>query len=99
MEPTAILQPVIALGLWTGVMMIWMYATRIPAATKAGINPHEEWAHVHITYLQMLPSEVRASRIIIIICLNNRPCFMQSQFRLPCWVMVTKRLLPAPGRL
>ena len=41
MEPTAILQPVIALGLWTGVMMIWMYATRIPAATKAGINPQE----------------------------------------------------------
>ena len=35
MEPTAILQPVIALGLWTGVMMIWMYATRIPAIGNA----------------------------------------------------------------
>ena len=41
MEPTAILQPVIVLGLWTGVMMIWMYATRFPAAIKAGINPQE----------------------------------------------------------
>ena len=54
MEPTAILQPVIALGLWTGVMMIWMYATRIPAATKARINPQEA-AHVKDF---ILPSEV-----------------------------------------
>ena len=54
MEPTTILQPVIALGLWTGVMMIWMYATRIPAATKAGINPQEA-AHVKDF---ILPSEV-----------------------------------------
>ena len=39
MEPTAILQPVIALGLWTGVMMLWMYATRIPAiANKANLG-------------------------------------------------------------
>ena len=52
MEPTAILQPVIALGLWTGVMMIWMYATRIPAATKAGINPQEA-AHVKDFILQV----------------------------------------------
>ena len=41
MEPTAILQPVIALGLWTGVMMLWMYATRIPAMNKAGIDPQD----------------------------------------------------------
>ena len=40
------LQPVVALGLWTAVMMIWMYATRIPAignttipTTKWGIRP------------------------------------------------------------
>ena len=39
METTLILQPVVALGLWTGVMMIWMYATRVPAMTAAKIDP------------------------------------------------------------
>ena len=30
-----ILQPVIALAIWTMVMWVWMYATRIPAMNKA----------------------------------------------------------------
>lgn len=56
MEASAILQPVVALGLWTGVMMIWMYATRIPAIGKAEI-PEEEMGHpIGMGYL---PSEVR----------------------------------------
>ena len=54
MEPTAILQPVIALGLWTGVMMLWMYATRIPAMNKAGIDPQDAAQPGTMT----LPSEV-----------------------------------------
>lgn len=54
MEPTAILQPVIALGLWTGVMWIWMYATRIPAMNKAGIDPQDA---AHVTDMS-LPSEI-----------------------------------------
>ncbi len=54
MEATAILQPVIALGLWTGVMMLWMYATRIPAMNKAGIDPQDA-AHPGT---MTLPSEV-----------------------------------------
>lgn len=33
-----ILQPVVALLAWTMVMWVWMYATRIPAMTKAGID-------------------------------------------------------------
>lgn len=33
-----ILQPVVALLAWTMVMWIWMYATRIPAMNKAGID-------------------------------------------------------------
>ena len=33
-----ILQPVVALAGWTMVMWLWMYATRIPAMTKAGID-------------------------------------------------------------
>lgn len=30
-----ILQPVVALAIWTMVMWLWMYATRIPAMSKA----------------------------------------------------------------
>ncbi len=33
------LYPVLALVVWTLVMWIWMYATRIPAMQKAGLNP------------------------------------------------------------
>jgi hypothetical protein len=39
MEASAILQPVIVMGLLTLVMTVWMYATRIPAMSKAGIDP------------------------------------------------------------
>lgn len=56
MEASAILQPVVALGLWTSVMMIWMYATRIPAIGNANI-PDDEMGHP--AGMQMLPSEVR----------------------------------------
>lgn len=56
MEASAILQPIIALGLWTGVMMIWMYATRIPAIGKTEI-PDEEMGHP--AGMTLLPSEVR----------------------------------------
>ena len=34
-----ILQPVVALMIWTMVMWAWMYATRIPAMSKADIAP------------------------------------------------------------
>lgn len=37
MDP--ILKPVIALTIWTMVMWIWMYATRIPAMQKLRIAP------------------------------------------------------------
>lgn len=33
-----ILKPVVALLAWTMVMWLWMYATRIPAMLKAGID-------------------------------------------------------------
>ncbi|MDP4539782.1 MAPEG family protein [Qipengyuania sp. DY56-A-20] len=38
---SAILQPVVALLAWTMVMWLWMYATRLPAMTKAGIAPND----------------------------------------------------------
>jgi hypothetical protein len=56
MEAHTILQPVIALGLWSGVMMIWMYVTRIPAIAGADI-PEGDMGHpVGMSYL---PSHVR----------------------------------------
>lgn len=35
---TEILAPVVALLLWTGLMWLWMYATRIPAIAQAGMQ-------------------------------------------------------------
>jgi hypothetical protein len=34
-----ILTPVLALVVWTFVIWLWMYATRIPAMQRAGIDP------------------------------------------------------------
>lgn len=34
----ALVQPVVALLAWSAVMFVWMYATRIPAMLKAGID-------------------------------------------------------------
>ncbi|MGE5953340.1 MAG: MAPEG family protein [Qipengyuania vulgaris] len=36
-----ILQPVVVLMAWTMVMWAWMYATRIPAMSKANIKPDD----------------------------------------------------------
>jgi hypothetical protein len=38
MIKTEILQPVVLLAAWTMVMWFWMYATRIPAMNRAGID-------------------------------------------------------------
>jgi hypothetical protein len=47
---TEFLTPILALVVWTLVMWVWMYATRIPAMKAAGIDPQEAaypgtWAH------------------------------------------------------
>ena len=36
---TNMLTPMLALIVWTFVMWLWMYATRIPAMQKAGLDP------------------------------------------------------------
>ncbi len=41
LEHMEILKPVAVLAAWTMVMWFWMYATRLPAMTKAKINPDE----------------------------------------------------------
>jgi hypothetical protein len=35
----SILTPALALVVWSLIMCVWLYATRIPAIQKAGINP------------------------------------------------------------
>ncbi|MBQ1541157.1 hypothetical protein C5708_13855 [Caulobacter sp. CCUG 60055] len=37
----AMLTPVLALIGWSLVMWVWMYATRLPAMSKAGISPQD----------------------------------------------------------
>jgi len=51
------LLPVLALVAWTLVMWVWMYATRIPAMRKAGIDPQE--AAYSDALAQRLRPEVR----------------------------------------
>jgi hypothetical protein len=55
--PSPILAPVIALVLWTFVMGVWLYATRIPALTKHRIvyDPQRPAEEFHA----QLPAEVR----------------------------------------
>jgi hypothetical protein len=35
---SAILQPVVALTIWTMIIWVWLYATRLPAMSRAGID-------------------------------------------------------------
>ncbi len=41
MEAIGILRPAIVLVGWTGVMLAWLLATRLPALSKAGIEPQQ----------------------------------------------------------
>ena len=41
MEQSSLIAPVMALVLWSLVIWVWMYATRIPAMQKARIDPQE----------------------------------------------------------
>jgi hypothetical protein len=54
MDAAAILQPVFVMALLTTGMLIWMYATRIPAMSRAGIDP----GNVTRERLQALPPGV-----------------------------------------
>jgi len=48
--------PVLALIIWTLIVWIWMYATRIPAMQKAKIHPQKA---IHAGALSVLPTNVR----------------------------------------
>ncbi|MEL7110032.1 MAG: MAPEG family protein [Pseudomonadota bacterium] len=58
-EMLEFLTPVLLLVIWTLIMWLWMYATRIPAMTKAKIDP-DEAASKSAGYLdELLPYNVR----------------------------------------
>ena len=52
------LLPVLALVAWTLVMWVWLYATRIPAMKRVGIDPQEA-AHPG-TYAHRMPEHARS---------------------------------------
>lgn len=51
------LTPVLALVVWTLIMWVWMYVTRIPAFQKYGVAPQD--AMHPGTYDDKIPSEIR----------------------------------------
>ncbi|HSM53713.1 MAG TPA: MAPEG family protein [Erythrobacter sp.] len=53
-----ILQPVVALAAWTMVMWVWMYATRIPAMSKAGIDGTKLVGSTGASLREKLPDRV-----------------------------------------
>jgi hypothetical protein len=52
----SLLTPILALVIWSLVMVVWMYATRIPAIQTAGIDPATAQEP---TSLDALPLKVR----------------------------------------
>ena len=55
----AILQPVVALTIWTLVMWAWMYATRIPAMKAARIDPDALARDPDTSLDRLLPPDVQ----------------------------------------
>ena len=54
----SVLAPVLALIVWSLAIWLWMYIKRIPAMTKAGINPNDA---KHPGSLSVLPEDVRSA--------------------------------------
>lgn len=54
-----ILQPVVALAIWTMVMWAWMYATRIPAMSKAKLDPDQMVRDPDASLDRTLPANVQ----------------------------------------
>ena len=55
---TALLNPLLALVAWSLVMWVWMYATRFPAMTAAGVKP-DDARHTR-SLADRLPSKAQA---------------------------------------
>ncbi|MDK2761240.1 MAG: MAPEG family protein [Sphingopyxis sp.] len=59
MDTHAILGPVAALALWSMLMWIWMYATRIPAMNRAKIDAAKLVGGTGKSLDEILPQEVQ----------------------------------------
>ena len=59
MNGTDILQPVVALTIWTMVMWAWMYATRIPAMQKAKVDVNRLVSDPDASLDRELPPQVQ----------------------------------------
>ncbi|NBC88303.1 MAG: MAPEG family protein [Alphaproteobacteria bacterium] len=59
MSGMLILQPAVALMVWTMVMWAWMYATRLPAMQKAKVDPDSLARDPDTSLDRMLPREVQ----------------------------------------
>ena len=59
METNAILGPVATLALWSMVMWVWMYATRIPAMSRAKIDAAKMVGGTGKNLDEVLPAEVQ----------------------------------------
>jgi hypothetical protein len=59
MIQNTIFQPVVALMVWTMVMWLWMYATRIPAMGKANVAPDDLVRDPAKSLDNLLPPEVQ----------------------------------------
>lgn len=59
METNAILGPVATLALWSMVMWLWMYATRIPAMKRAEIDAKTMVGGTGKGLDELLPAEVQ----------------------------------------
>jgi len=59
MTGAEILKPVVALAIWTMVMLVWMYATRIPAITALKLEPDSLARDPSRTLDDILPAPVQ----------------------------------------
>lgn len=54
-----ILQPVVALAAWTMVMWLWMYATRLPAMSRAKVDPDSLARDPEMSLDKALPPQIQ----------------------------------------
>lgn len=57
--PSEILKPVVVLAIWTAIMWVWLYATRIPAASAAKVDADKLVREPGRTLDDVLPPQVQ----------------------------------------
>jgi hypothetical protein len=96
------LEPILALIAWSLVMLVWLYATRIPAMFGLGLSPSDFRTPAGV---EKLPPEVNAPArnyahlmeqptLFYVVCLviHTGP-FTDDAFRLLAWLYVVLRIV------